>query len=63
MPEEIDDFTATQLGHSLVRWITDEDPAGVGRFVPDLEPSAIDDAKAARLGRTLLELLERVDIA
>jgi hypothetical protein len=63
MPDEIDDTTAALLGHALVRWVTDEDPAGVARYVPDLEPSEIDDAKAARLGHTVMELLQRVDVA
>jgi hypothetical protein len=63
MPDVIDDTTAALLGHALVRWITDEDPAGVARFVPDLEPQEIDDAKAARIGRTVMELLQRVDVA
>jgi hypothetical protein len=62
MPDQIDDTTAALLGHALVRWITNEDPAGVARFVPELEPSEIDDAKAARLGRTVMELLQRVDV-
>lgn len=60
---DIDDTTAAQLGHALVRWLTDEDPATVARFVPDLDPSTIDDAKAARIGRTVLELLQRIDVA
>jgi len=63
MPEEIDDTTAALVGHALVRWLTDEDPAGVARFIPELEPQEIDDAKAARIGHTIVELVQRIDVA
>jgi hypothetical protein len=62
MPEELDDTTAAQIGHALLRWLVDEDPAGVARFVPELDPSGVDDAKAARIGRTVIDLLERVAV-
>ncbi|HXA29037.1 MAG TPA: hypothetical protein VN193_09860 [Candidatus Angelobacter sp.] len=63
MTDEIDDTTAALVGHALVRWIVNEDPAGVDQYVPELEPSEIDDAKAARIGRTMVELLQRIDVA
>jgi len=62
MPDELDDTTAAQIGHALLRWLVDEDPAGAARFVPELDPSSVDDAKAARIGRTVVELLERVAV-
>jgi hypothetical protein len=63
MPVELDDTTAALVGHALVRWLTNEDPAGVAQFVPDLEPSEIDDAKAARIGHTVVDLLQRISVA
>ena len=63
MPEELDDTTAAEVGHALVRWLVDEDPAGVARFMPDLDPSGVDDAKAARIASTLVELLSRIGTA
>ena len=39
MPDEIDDTTAAEIGHALIRWLVDDDPAGVARFVPDLDAS------------------------
>lgn len=63
MPDEIDDTTAAEVGHALLRWLTDEDPAAVTRFMPDLEPESVDDARAARIGRVLVDLLQRLDVA
>jgi hypothetical protein len=63
MPEEFDDTTAAELGHALVRWLIDEDPAGLARFVPGLDASAVDDARAARLAQSLVDLLQRLDVA
>jgi hypothetical protein len=63
MAEELDDFTAAEIGHALVRWLVDEDPGGLGRFAPDLDPTEVDDAKAARIAHALVELLQRIDIA
>jgi hypothetical protein len=62
MPEELDDTTAAEVGHAMVRWLVDEDPAGVARFVPDLDPTIVDDARATRIARSLLELLQRLDV-
>jgi hypothetical protein len=62
MPEELDDTTAALIGHALVRWLVNEDPAGLARFTPDLDPQAIDDAKAARIAQTLVELLQRLAV-
>lgn len=63
MAEELDDTTAAEIGHALVRWVIDEDPAGIGRFAPDLNAGAFDDASAGRLGRSLVELLEQHRVA
>ena len=64
MPEEeIDDTTAAQVGHALVRFLVDEDPAGLARFVPNLDPQVIDDAKAARIARSVVDVLERLEVA
>ena len=63
MPDELDDVTAAEVGHALLRWLVDEDPGGVGRFMPQVDPSDVDDAKAARIGRSVVELLERLDVA
>ena len=63
MGSELDDTTAAEVGHAFVRWITDEDPGGVGRFAPQTDPSSIDDARAARVGHSLVDLLQRLDIA
>lgn len=63
MPEDLDDVTATEVGHALVRWITDEDPGGVANFLPDFVPSDVDDAKAARIGFSVVELLQRLGVA
>ena len=60
---DIDDTSAAEVGHAVVRFLVDEDPAGVARFVPGLDTGALDDAKAARIGRTLIELLQRLDVA
>jgi hypothetical protein len=61
MAEELDDTTAAEVGHALIRWLTDDDPAGVARFVPNLGP--VDDARAARIGQAVVDLLERIDVA
>ncbi|HVS42933.1 MAG TPA: hypothetical protein VMU20_11750 [Candidatus Dormibacteraeota bacterium] len=63
MADVLDDFTAAEIGHALVRYLVDEDPAGVGRFIPDLDPAAVDDAKAARIAHSLVELLRNVGVA
>ena len=63
MVEELDDTTAAEVGHAIVRFLVDEDPAGFARYKPDLDPSRVDDAKAARLARALYELLERFEVA
>ena len=52
---DLTDLQATEFGHSLVRWLTDEDPAAVARFFPDLDPHAVNDSQAADLGRAVLE--------
>jgi hypothetical protein len=63
MPDEIDDTTAAELGHALIRWLVDEDPAGVAHFAPDLDPSIVDDARAARIGNVLVDLLQHLNVA
>lgn len=62
MPDEIDDTTAAELGHAFVRWLINEDPAGVARFAPDLDATTVDDAKAARIAHALMELLQRFQV-
>ena len=61
MAEEIDDTTAAEVGHALIRWLVDDDPAGVARFVPGLGP--VDDARAARVGQAVVDLLRHLDVA
>lgn len=61
MAEELDDTTAAEVGHALIRWLIDEDPGGVARFVTDLAP--VDDARATRIGHSLVGLLQRIDVA
>ncbi len=34
---------AAEFGHAFIRWLTDEDPAGVARLFPDLDPHGVDD--------------------
>jgi hypothetical protein len=63
MPTELDDTTAALIGRALLRWLIDEDPANVGRFVPDLDMSMLDDAKAARIGHTIVDLLSGFAVA
>ena len=63
MPDEIDDTTAAEIGHALIRWLVDDDPAGVARFVPDLDASVVDDARAARIGTVLVDLLQHLTVA
>lgn len=46
---------AAEFGHAFIRWLTDEDPAGVARLFPDLDPHGVDDSAAAELGRAVLE--------
>jgi len=62
MPQDLDDTTAAEIGHALVRWLVDEDPGGVAKFAPELDPSTIDDAKAARIAQALVDLLQRVNV-
>jgi hypothetical protein len=63
MPDELDDTTAAEIGHALLRWLVDEDPAGLARFVPDLDPGVVDDARAARIGNVLVDLLQHLNVA
>ena len=63
MSDAIDDTTAAELGHALVRWLVDEDPAGVTRLAPDLDASIVDDARAARIGNVLVDLLQHLNVA
>jgi hypothetical protein len=62
MPVELDDTTAAEIGHALVRYLVDEDPAGVARYIPDLDPTVVDDAKAARIAHTLVDLLKHFSL-
>jgi hypothetical protein len=53
--KELTDEQAAAFGHAFLRWITDDDPAGIAHFFPDLDPHGIDDAEAADVGRSVLE--------
>ncbi len=61
MAQELDDTTAAEVGHGMIRWLVDEDPGDVARFLPNLEP--VDDARATRIGRAVVELLQHIDVA
>jgi hypothetical protein len=61
-PEELDDTTAALIGHALVRYLVNDDPAGVARYIPDLDPTIVDDAKAARIGHTMVDLLRNFSL-
>ena len=63
MLEDVNEETAAEVGHALVRWITNEDPGGVANFLPDYVPSDVDDARAARIGFSVIELLQRLNTA
>jgi hypothetical protein len=55
---EISDLTdeqAAAFGHAFVRWLTDEDPAGVAKYFASLDPHTVTDVTAADLGRAVLE--------
>jgi hypothetical protein len=52
---ELTDKQATAFGHALLRWLTDEDPAAVAHFFPDLDPHQVVDSEAAEVGRAVLE--------
>jgi len=62
MPQELDDTTAAEIGHALLRWVIDEDPGEVARFAQDLDAAGVDDSRAARIGHALVDLLERVNV-
>lgn len=49
------DEQAAAFGHAFVRWLTDEDPARVALYFPDLDPHTVTDVTAADLGRAVLE--------
>ena len=53
--EDLTDEKAAEFGHTFIRWLTDEDPAGVARFFPDLDPHAVNDHAATEIGRSVLE--------
>lgn len=52
---QLTDEQAAEFGHAFLRWVTDEDPAQVARFFPDLDPHQVDDSEAADVGRSVLE--------
>jgi hypothetical protein len=60
--QELDDTTAAEIGHALLRWVIDDDPGEVGRFVRDLDASTVDDARAARIGHALVDVLQSVNV-
>ncbi|MGA8667202.1 MAG: hypothetical protein WB804_10085 [Candidatus Dormiibacterota bacterium] len=49
------DEKAAEFGHTFIRWLTNEDPASVARFFPNLDPHAVNDRDASDLGRAVLE--------
>ena len=53
--EELTDEKAAEFGHAFLRWLTDEDPAGVARYFPTLNPQEIKDDEASAIGRDVLE--------
>ena len=61
--DDLDETTAAEAGHAFIRWAINTDPGGIGRFLPELEAQDVDDAKAARVGRTIVEVLEKLDVA
>jgi hypothetical protein len=52
---DLTDKRASAFGHAFLRWVTDDDPAEVTHFFPDLDPHKVDDAEAAEVGRSILE--------
>lgn len=52
---ELTDRQAAAFGHAFLRWVTDEDPAQVAHYFPDLDPHKFDDAEASDVGRAILE--------
>jgi hypothetical protein len=53
--EELTDEKAAEFGHAFLRWLTDEDPAGVARYFPTLIPQEVKDDEASAIGRDVLE--------
>jgi hypothetical protein len=53
--DELTDEKAAEFGRTLIRWLTDEDPAGVAHFFPTLDPHAVTDSEASDIGRAVLE--------
>jgi hypothetical protein len=53
--DELTDQQAAAFGHAFLRWLTDEDPAEVAHFFPDLDPHGFADAEAGGVGRSILE--------
>jgi len=53
--EDLTDEKAAEFGHAFLRWMVDEDPAGVARFFPDLDTHVIKDEEAREVGRDVLE--------
>lgn len=52
---DLSEEQATEFGHALVRWVTDDDPAGVARLLAGLDPQTTDDDRAAAIGRAVIE--------
>ena len=52
---DLTDEKAAEFGHTFIRWLTDDDPAGVARFFPNLDPHAVNDRDASDIGRAVLE--------
>ena len=53
--DELTDLQAAEFGHAFVRWLIDEDPAGVAHFFPNFDAHEIKDREATEIGRAVLE--------
>jgi hypothetical protein len=53
--DDLTDLQAAEFGHAFVRWLIDEDPAGVAHFFPNVDAHEINDRDATEIGRAVLE--------
>ncbi len=53
--KDLTDEKAAEFGHALIRWLTDEDPAGAAHFFAYLDPHTVNDTAASAIGRGVLE--------
>ncbi len=52
---DLTDEKAAEFGHTLIRWLTYDDPAGVALFFAYLDPHAVQDLDSSEIGRAVLE--------